>query len=140
MTTENQWSTHSYPFFVREAQLDSYGHMNNLQYLAAFEEARWEMITERGYGLDKVHELQIGPVLLSIDVQFKKEVRLRQKVEIHTCTVSYEGKILKLRQQMLSQTGELHCQANFTMGLFDMRARKLIAPTLEWLKACGKEG
>jgi thioesterase-3 len=141
MEIENKWSIHTYPFLILEAHLDSYGHMNNVAYLQAFEEARWQMITERNYGLEKVRELQVGPVLLGIDVQFRKEVLLRQKVVIQSHTLSYEGKICKIQQKMLSPSGEIHCQATITMGMFDMRARKLILPSKEWLIACGlREG
>jgi acyl-CoA thioester hydrolase len=34
---------------------------------------------------------------------------------------------------------EVCCTAEFTIGFFDLKARKLILPTPEWLKAIGME-
>ncbi len=137
MNNTGKWSIHSYPFTVLETHVDSLDHMNNVYYLQVFEEARWQMITDRGYGSDVIKSLQTGPVILSIEIQFLKEILLRQKMEIKSFGVAYEGKVGKLRQQMFSESGDLHCQADFKIGLFDIKARKLIHPTKEWLKACG---
>ncbi len=40
-------------------------------------------------------------------------------------------------QQILDDCGELCCDAMFTIGLFDLEARRLIRPTPEWAKALG---
>ena len=50
---------------------------------------------------------------------------------------SYVGKIGRVVQQIRDPDGNLCCDALFTIGLFDLGARKLIAPTPEWLKALG---
>jgi thioesterase III len=137
---ENQeWLIHQYPFRVLEGHVDMFGHMSNIAYLEVFEAARWQMITERGYGADRIQTLRRGPVVLNIEVQFRKELRLRQEVVIETFGVSYPGKVGSLTQRMVSPKGDLHCQADFKMGLFDLDARKLVQPTPEWLHACGKK-
>lgn len=35
--------------------------------------------------------------------------------------------------------GELCCEAEFTISLFDLQERKLVLPTKEWLHAVGIE-
>jgi hypothetical protein len=40
-------------------------------------------------------------------------------------------------QQILDDQGNVACEALFTIGLFDMTARKLIPPNAAWLKALG---
>ena len=40
-------------------------------------------------------------------------------------------------QEIVDETGELCCDAMFTVGLFDLRARRLVRPTGEWAKALG---
>jgi thioesterase III len=132
-----QWIAHIYPFQTKESQIDFLGHLNNLAYLEIFEEARWQMITERGFGYPKIQELQLGPVILGIEIQFRKEILLRQKCVVESKVQQYDGKIGKLSQEMKSNTGELLCRALYTIGLFDMRARKLVSPNSEWLHACG---
>ena len=126
-----------YPVLVRESHLDTFGHVNNAVYLTLFEEARWEFVTNRGYGLDKIRATQQGPVILAVNLAFKHEVKLRDQIVIRTQLESYEGKVGKVKQWMTNQNGELCCEALFTMGFFDLKTRKLILPTPEWMYAVG---
>jgi YbgC/YbaW family acyl-CoA thioester hydrolase len=111
--------------------------MNNANYLTLFEEARWDLITKRGYGLDRIHQLKIGPVLLEISLKFKREVQNREMVTITTGVLKQEGKITTLRQVMSNSKDEVACVADFVVGLFDLKSRKLIDYTPEWKKALG---
>jgi acyl-CoA thioester hydrolase len=126
---------HEYRVFIRESHLDTFGHMNNATYLQLFEEARWDLITERGYGLEKIRESRLGPVILDVTVKFRREVKNRETVVIVTTLDSYEGKIGKLKQRMLKDDGQLACEALFSCALWDIDARKLVAPTPEWAHA-----
>ncbi|MCB0386228.1 MAG: acyl-CoA thioesterase, partial [Bdellovibrionales bacterium] len=83
----------SYPLTVREAHLDTFGHVNNATYLALFEEARWELVTQRDYGLDQVRNRQQGPIILDVHVEFRKEMKLREQVLITTTLLHYEKKV-----------------------------------------------
>jgi len=125
-----------YPLTIKEAHLDTFGHVNNATYLTLFEEARWEFITTNGYGLEKIKETGLGPTILDIKIRYLKELRLREKIMIETKTLSYTKKIGKLVQQML-RGDEICCTAEFTVGLFSLKERKLVVPTPEWLKAIG---
>lgn len=49
---------------------------------------------------------------------------------------SYTGKMGTVSQKIL-RDGQTVCDAKFIMALLDMRERKLITPTPEWLKAVG---
>jgi acyl-CoA thioester hydrolase len=120
---------------ILESHLDTFGHINNAVYLQLFEQARWDIISARGYGLRDVQKSQIGPTILEINLQFRREIRLREKIKIVTSTVSHEKKITKLRQVMVNEKGEEACVADFTIALFDLKARKLIEPTPEWRHA-----
>lgn len=120
---------------ITERDLDSFGHVNNAVYLTLFEMARWEVITNRGYGLDKIHALKIGPVILEVSMKFKHEIRNREMITIKTGVLKHAGKITTLRQVMLNSHGEEACVAEFVIGLFDLRARKLIDYTPEWQTA-----
>lgn len=122
---------------IKERELDSFGHMNNASYLTLFEEARWDLITKRGYGLDRIYALKIGPVVLEASLKFKREIRNRETVRIVTGVLKHAGKITTLRQVMFNSKGEEACIADFVVGLFDLKARKLIDYTPEWNKALG---
>jgi len=128
-----------YPITILEHHLDTFGHVNNATYLALFEEARWEFITSRGFGLDMVQKSGLGPVILEINLKFVKELRLRQKFVIDSQNLSYDKKIAVLRQDILNEAGEICCAAKMTYALFDTKQRRLVAPTPEWLRAIGAE-
>jgi acyl-CoA thioester hydrolase len=129
--------TFEYELTILEPHLDTFGHVNNAVYLTLFEQARWEAITQRGYGLAEVNRFKIGPTLLQVTIKWQREVRLRERVNIKTEVLSHQGKITVLRQTMVNAKGEDACVADFTIGLFDLTARRLIEPTPEWAHALG---
>ena len=65
---------HVYKLQIIERHLDTFGHVNNAVYLELFEEARWDIISARGYSLDTVLKTRIGPTILGVNVQFRREL------------------------------------------------------------------
>lgn len=126
-----------YEMLVLETHVDLLGHMNNATYLQILEEARWDLITRNGYGLPELVKQQKAPVILSVNLEFKKELRLREKIKIETQMLEYPSKVGKLRQVILKEDGSVSAEATMAFGLFDLKNRKLIDPTPEWLKAIG---
>lgn len=127
----------NYELVIKEHHLDTFGHVNNATYLQLFEEARWELITERGFGMAEIMKRRQGPVVLEIQIKFIRELRLREKIQINFETIDQRGKIGHFKQQMMNDLGEVACEATFTVGFFDLSARKLIDPTEDWKKAVG---
>lgn len=133
-------TTHRFPITIKEHHLDSLGHMNNATYLQLYEEARWEMISDSGYGLEYIHKNGIGPIILECRVKFKKELPNREKVIIETTpTALVKNLIIHLEQQMLNEAGQIASSAEFQVGVFDLTKRKLVRPSLEWMRAIGGE-
>lgn len=127
---------YTYPIIIKESHLDTFGHVNNATYLTLLEEARWELITLAGYGLKKIKESGLGPIVLEISIKYLRELKLREEIIIETQMVSYRGKISTMVQRMVRE-GEVCCVAEFTMALFNTVERKLVLPTPEWLAAIG---
>lgn len=127
----------THPYTIIERHLDTFGHVNNATYLQILEEARWEFITARGFGMKKIKDTGLGPTILECNIKFMKELRLRQNIVIETQTQSYDRKIGVLKQVMRNEAGEVCAEAIFTIGLFDTKERKLVLPTPEWLYAVG---
>src|SRR6185295_14516580 len=117
---------HEKTIVISEAHLDSFGHVNNARYLELLEQARWDLITERGHGIDVIRRTRTGPTILEINIRFLRELGPRESVVIRTDLLSYERKVGKLRQQMVKPDGTVACEAVFTFGLFDVEQRKLI--------------
>lgn len=125
----------SYQVLIRESHLDSFGHVNNATYLTLFEEARWDIVAEKGFGLYDIMKNKKGPVILEVNLKYLKEILLREIITITTEVVEYKSKIGKLKQLMIKPDGSVAAEAIFTVGLFDLKERKLIDPTPEWLNA-----
>jgi acyl-CoA thioester hydrolase len=130
--------THHKTIIISEAHLDSFGHVNNARYFELLEQARWDLITERGFGIEAIRGSRTGPTILAIDIRFLREIGARDVIVIRTEMLSYERKIGKLRQQMLKDD-TVACEAIFTIGLFDVEKRRLIEPTPAWAYAVGLE-
>ena len=128
---------HRYQLQILERHLDTFGHVNNATYLELFEEARWDWLTQNGYGLARVQSERKGPTILEIKISFKRELRNRQPIAILSWMESYPSRVGTAVQQMFDETGQLCCEAHFVIGLFDLELRRLIAPTLAWQQALG---
>lgn len=129
--------TFKYEIQIKEHHVDSIGHVNNATYLALYEEARWEAITDKGFGFKDIQRLQQGPVILEINLKFMKELLLREKIIITLEVLGFKGKIGQMKQQMIKPDGIIASEAVFTFGLFDLKTRKLIEPTAEFRNAVG---
>ncbi len=119
------------PIVIKETFLDLFGHMHHVAYLNLFEQARWDLIVDRGYDVARIRETGIGPTILEAKLSFMREVRLRDVIVIQTQLTSYEKKVGKLAQKMM-RGNDLCCAGEFTFGLFNIHERKLVLPTPEW--------
>jgi YbgC/YbaW family acyl-CoA thioester hydrolase len=123
---------------IKEFHLDSFGHVNNAAYVQLYEEARWDFITKNGFGLERIQREQKGPVLLDLQVRFKRELKNRERIRITSQTIEIKNsKILVLEQKMHKSDGKIASEATFTVGFFDLRERKLIDSGPDWLRAVG---
>lgn len=124
---------------IRESHMDTFGHMNNAKYLEIFEEARWDIISGRGFSIGEIQKNGFGPVVLEVNLRFSKEVRLRQKIKIVSAVdhALSTGKTMTMVQNMVNEKGEVCCTGRFVFGFFDLKARKLVPPSPEWLRAIG---
>lgn len=133
-------TAHEVKVLIRESHLDTFGHVNNATYLQLYEEARWDLITQRGFGLAEIQRTQTGPVILDVRIQFRRELRNRETITIRTELVGYEGKIGEMRQTVTKEDGTLASEATFVFGLMDLAQRRLIDPTPAWRCAVGMDG
>jgi YbgC/YbaW family acyl-CoA thioester hydrolase len=124
-------------FLIPETMLDMFGHVNNAAYLTIFEQARWNVVAPLGFGVADIQKNLLGPTLLEVNLQFRRELRARETITIRTFVTNHSGKVTTLRQILVKANGEEACIADFKVALFDLRARKLVEPTPEWKAALG---
>ena len=126
-----------YGFTVDHNLLDEYGHVNNARYLDLYEQARWDILDKSGYGPEMVKKSRKGPVILEVNVRFKRELLPGQKIRIETTSRMKNDRIFYFDQVMINEEGKETSQAVFTCALFDLERRKMIKPDEGWLKAFG---
>lgn len=127
-----------YSLTILESHLDTFGHVNNATYLALYEEARWDFITQNGYGLDRIKQTGVGPIILEANIRFKAELLNREKINIRSQLIEIiNPKVYHLRQEMLHSSGKIASDLHLKFGVFDLKKRKLIRPGLEWEKILG---
>lgn len=124
---------------VKEFHLDTFGHVNNAMYLVLYEEARWDFITNNGFGLDRIKADKMGPVIIEAQVKFKRELVNREWINIQSRLGEVNGKLMEINQQIVRPDGKIASEAKFLVGFMDLKERKLIVPPQDWLKACGYE-
>lgn len=126
---------------ILEQHLDTFGHVNNAMYLSIYEEARWDFITRNNLGLKEILETKVGPVLLDLNLTFKAELKNRDKIKIVSqARPELRNKfVMLLDQKMIKEDGKVASTLTISVGLMDLDGRKLISPTIPWLKALGLE-
>ena len=120
---------------IKEKDLDTLGHVNNAKYLELFEEARWDFITNNGFGIDRVIKEKQSPVVLEIQIRFKRELKNREHIQICSIASGWRDKVGKIQQYILNESGAVACEAEFTVGFFDLQQRKLIPISADFEKA-----
>jgi len=135
---KSDYEIFSYSVLIMEKHLDSFGHVNNAAYLELFEEARWDFITNHGFGLERIKKEKKGPIVLEANLKFKKELLNRELITIlSTSRKIIREKIMTLEQHMIKADGSIASELLLTVGFFDLSSRHLIPPEEGWLKAVG---
>jgi acyl-CoA thioester hydrolase len=133
-------NTQRYELLIKESHIDGLGHVNNAVYLTLFEEARWDLITQHGYGYEYILKSKISPIVLDVHLRFSKEIKIRERITIVSNAQERRGrKIGMFLQEMINGDGEVCCTGLFTLGVMDLQKRKLITFPNEWLTTLGFE-
>lgn len=132
---------YEYEITILERHLDTFGHVNNAIYLSLYEEARWDFITRNNLGLKEILSSQIGPVLLDLNLTFKAELKNREKIKIISqARPEMRNKfVMIIDQKMVKEDGKVASTLALSVGMMDLKERKLISPSKEWLSALGLE-
>lgn len=63
-------AVHETPINVRFSELDPYGHVNHVVYLAYFEQGRVDVIDRLGWGLDRMREEGFGVIVVEVEMRY----------------------------------------------------------------------
>lgn len=114
------------PIVVRSYELDALGHVNHAVYHQYAEVARMSGFREAGCDWDGMIDQRVAPVLLSTTVNFRRELRANEHLEV-TCAVKFStGKTFDIEQLILKADGTVAAEVTCVAGLLDLDARKLL--------------
>jgi len=112
------------------ADMDFNSHMKNTAYLDKAADVRQMFLIEHGFPADEFLRLGIGPVVMKDVVEYFKEVRLQQKIEVTYMMAGHsaDGSRFLLRHEIFRPDGQLSARVTSSGGWLDLNERRLIAP------------
>jgi acyl-CoA thioester hydrolase len=121
---------------IRTYELDGLGHVNQAVYHSYAEVARTEMVAAAGGRFDDLMAEQKAPVLLESRAVYRSELRAGE-IDV-TCEIEFgTGKTFRMMSQILKADGTLSAEITCTLGLMDLKARKLLADPRSHFEAAG---
>ncbi|MED1915050.1 thioesterase family protein [Bacillus thuringiensis] len=122
---------HRYHLTVRSTDIDVIGHVNNAKYLEYMEWARFEWIWEQGFTLDELRRRAIMPVVVNININYRKELKMREEVTAITTVIKVGEKSFVIRQELYNAADVLVADADVTMVMIDANTRQSISLPVE---------
>jgi len=120
---------------VRGYELDLQGHVNQAVYLQYGEHARWQCFYAAGLTPEVLVPAGLGPVVLETTIQYLKELRAGDEVDI-TCQFLWgTGKTFRVEQDYTRLDGIPVARITSVVGVLDRDLRRLVPDPVERLRA-----
>ena len=122
---------------VRWDDVDVNGHLRNTRYLEYANHARISYFQESGWDARRFLAAEVGPVLLSDEIRYRREVFLAEEVDV-TCQVtglSADGARWEMRHEVRRADGSTAATVLSHGGWMGKRTRKLTAPPADLIAA-----
>ncbi|WP_242337053.1 MULTISPECIES: thioesterase family protein [unclassified Anaeromyxobacter] len=115
-------------FTVRWGDCDMNGHVRNTMYSEYAIETRMAYLTANGFSYEHFGELHLGPVLLSEEIEYLREIRAGETVAVDFVQLglSPEGAKWKLRHDLWKPNGKQAASIIVAGGWMDLNTRKLV--------------
>lgn len=119
--------THRTELKVRFYELDPYNHVNHTNYLAYFETARIEYLTEAGFGLDRLKDRGWQLVVVELQARFMATAGLHDLLTIDTW-VGEMGRVRSTWHQEMRRDGDLISSLEVSAAFTDLDGRPRRVP------------
>jgi thioesterase III len=117
---------HLFDLVVRSTDIDAIGHVNNAKYLEYMEWARFDWMCQKGFTLEELKRRQIMPVVVNIHINYRKELRMLEQVQVRTSVVKIGEKSFVVRHELYNQQEERVADADVTMVMIDAKQRRSV--------------
>ncbi|HEY3402676.1 MAG TPA: acyl-CoA thioesterase [Ohtaekwangia sp.] len=118
------------PLQIRWSDIDQNRHLRHSVYYDYGAMMRMNFLTEHGLSLKTLEEMQIGPILFREEAQFRREIKLEDKVtldvELTKSTADF-GR-WSLRHNFVHADGSLATRLTIDGAWMDLEKRKLAIP------------
>ncbi|PTM57594.1 acyl-CoA thioesterase [Desmospora activa] len=111
---------------VRPTEIDVMGHVNNAKYLEYMEWSREDWYNRSGLPFDVFTEMNIGTVTVNININYRKEARLGEKLTIFTRPIQKGRTSYVLEHIIINEQGERVADATVTSVTIDLEKRKSV--------------
>lgn len=130
---------HLFDLTVRSTDIDFIGHVNNAKYLEYMEWARFDWICQKGFTLEQLNRMGVMPVVVNLNINYRKELRMLEEVQIRTTLVKLGTKSFVLRHELFNRREELVADCEVTMVMIDAKLRKSVPLPMEIVQAMRDE-
>ncbi len=115
-------------FTVRWADCDVNAHMRNTAYSEYAIEVRMAYLTEHGFGFERFVEMGFGPVILREEIDYLREVRLGESVEVDFTYLGLSPDCgrFKFAHDFTKPNGKHAARIVIAGGWLDLETRRLI--------------
>nr|WP_281257243.1 acyl-CoA thioesterase [Laceyella sediminis] len=120
---------------VRPTEIDVMGHVNNAKYLEYMEWSREDWYNRAGLPFDLLSEQNVGTVTVNININYRKEARLGQKLTVSTEPIRKGRTSFVLKHEIVNEREELVADAEVISCTIDLKERKAV-PLPDALAQC----
>ena len=116
--------------------MDSNAHMANTAYLDLAADCRMMYFKANGFSMDEFHKRGIGPVVRRDEIEYYREFRLLDEVEVELLLagISEDGSRFRFKNVFRNADGKTAAVVISTAGWLDIRKRALTTPPEDLLK------
>lgn len=114
------------PIEVRSTEIDMLGHVNNAKYLEYLEWGREKWYEEVGISFADMRKQGLGTVTVKITIQYRKEVRMGEKLTIVTQPLTKGRKSFTLEQIICNEQQEKVTEAEVVVAVISLKERRAV--------------
>lgn len=106
-----EMAMHTCALEVRSYELDAFGHVNHAVYLNYFEYARFRFLEAAGFPPAEIMERDQGIHVVRVEVDYRRELRLGDPLEIRTRVDTFRNTSMTLLQEARAPEGPVFAEA-----------------------------
>lgn len=109
---------------VKEEDIDSLGHVNNIVYVHYLEDGRSDWFRKAGVSFEDLRERNLSDVVLKLEILYKQEAKLGERLIVETYPLRLGNTSFTFEQRILNEKNEVITEATVIQVMFDLITRK----------------